>query len=157
MKFGRATWVFLIIGILIIAGASLGSTYRNLADEQEALKNQIQAARDKTASVNVADLSSRESTLKSQMAENNAKAMTIKESLKQPVDAISTTEALFGMAKDAGIEISDLSSAGLASEKLEKMPFTSLTVTVKVKGEASKIIDFVNKITAQYSTELSNR
>jgi len=155
-KISKTTWLVLGIGIFVILMAMLIMNYRNQTAEQAGLNRQITSIKQQITKIPVAELTAKQTLLNKQLAENNTGIQAIKTSLTQPPHAGNVVSTLYSLAKVCNIEIEDIKSAGISSQKLEKISFSSLPLTVAVKGSVSDILAFTEKITSEYSTCIVN-
>lgn len=151
MKISKITWVFLLLGILIIVGVILGFNYRNLVSEQAGLKDQILATDKKVAAIQVKDLQQKEIALMAQQKKIETQTSVIKNSFIQPVNYINITDTLYTLASDNNVELQRIASADATAETLSKVPFSSIPVTVQMKGTVSDILQFIKSLTARYN------
>lgn len=152
IKLSRTVWVVLTIGVLLLLFLTLGIAYRGQLQEQDQLNNQIAAMRQKIAKYPIMELSTREADINKQLVDVEAQIGILKTNLTQSTDGIDAANRLYEMAETAGVELIEVRSSGLGPQNIEKMSFITQPLTLKVKGDAAHLIEFILSISKKFST-----
>ena len=154
MKFSKTTWIFLAVGIFIIALASLGMVYSQQGKEQSQLDEELALAqlRLKKYPAQQLELASQQEELESRLAKAEAELRTAKTSLRQSTESIEASDALFELAEDCHVEVTEISSPGVANQTLDEISLSALPLTVTVEGDVLNLIDFIYQWTHEYPT-----
>jgi len=154
MKFSKITWILLATGVLVILVASLGMVYSQQGNEQSRINEEIALAqlRLKKYPAQLQELDSQQEELESRLAEAESQLRTAKISLDQFPQNIEASDALFVIAQNCHVEVTEVSSEGLGTETLEGVTLSALQLTVTVEGDVLNLIDFIHRWTKQYST-----
>jgi Tfp pilus assembly protein PilO len=152
MKISRTIWLLAVVGILIIAGCILGLAYKNQAQEQASLKQQVTLNNNRIKSIQLQNLIDQEASLNSQIKSNNNQISTIQKNLTQPVEYGAIVTSVYAIAKDVNVDISNITSSGIVDQNQEQVGFQSLPLNIEINGDTLNIIRFVQKITAQFPT-----
>ena len=154
MKFSKTTWIFLAVGIFIIALASLGMIYSQQGNEQSRLSEDLALAqlRLKKYPAQQLELASQQEELESRLAKAEAELRTAKTSLRQSTESIEASDALFELAEDCHVEVTEISSPGVAAVQMEEVTLSALSLMVTVGGDVLNLIDFIYQWTHAYPT-----
>jgi len=154
IKLSKVTWIFLASGIFAILFASLGMVYSQQGNEQSRLSEELALAqlRLKKYPAQQLELASQQEELENRLAKAESQLRTAKISLNQSIQSIEASNALFELAEDCQVEVTELSSPGMAAEQMEEVTLSSQPLTVTVEGDVDDLIDFIYKWTHEYST-----
>ena len=90
--------------------------------------------------------------LETRLTEANLELEAAKASLCQPVESIEVTDALFDIAEDCDVEITELSSFFTTGGELEGVALSTLPIRIRIEGHVSDLIRFILRWTEQYPT-----
>jgi len=163
MKLSRTAWLILGSGIFVIAFVSLYMVFLQQGREQERLDDSLSVAQT-TLPTLVAerdDLESQLTQLESELAQARSLLYKVKAKF-QSVESIEYGEALFDIADDCDLEITNLTASEPRDKEVESEPIDEETqavtyaitsFTVEVEGTVAHILDFINTIaTSEYFT-----
>jgi hypothetical protein len=156
VKFTKASWIFLIIGVLVIAAASLGMAHSQQIDQQKKLESDLASAKQKVAVLKMDDLVAQKSALVKQVGELGSQYKSTVSKIFNTRDSISTSEVILSTAREASVAIQDMKSGGATNGKLADIDCITLPVTIKVQGTLSSISDFVNALSVRFPTSVVN-
>ena len=152
MKISKVTWIFLFLGILIIAGASLGMAQSQLSAERDRLQQELSQAQQRLALIHNEDLMNRQKELESQVRASQSQIESVRSKLTSSEDSISATELILETARNFAVAVVSISSSGTASEDLAGIRMVTLSIGIEVKGEIDKIKDFAIDLSRQFPT-----
>jgi len=152
MKLSKRVWIFLAVGIFVIAFAGLNMAYSKQDEEQSRLNEELSLAQLRLEKQPAPQLSSRQAELESRLAQLETQLKNAKGSLSQSIQSIEATHTLFDVAETCGVEIIEIRSLGLTSKKLEGLPCSVLTLTAKAEGDVSKLISFILELSENFPT-----
>jgi hypothetical protein len=150
MKIGKATRWILVIGIFAILLITAGVAYSRQQTEQTRLSisiAQTQQALAKSAGKYTAqkkDLEARLSQAKSQIA-------AVKQEFRKPTESIEIDQALFGIADDANVTITSLTTSIPKDEELNGITYKVFSsVSITAEGEVVALLTFSKKVSNEF-------
>lgn len=152
MKLSRTTLLLVAAGALIIILTSLGIVSFQQVDEQNQLNEQLALTQSNLNRIQLEKLSSRQTELESQLSQATSQFEAVKAILSQPVGSTAATGILFDVAEAYGLEVTELSSSGPATESLEGVTYSVISLTAKVEGDVLKLISFITKLNNHFTT-----
>lgn len=152
MKLSKTSWALLIIGILTIACVSLGVARSQQLNERKQLNKELSVAELRLNKLQLEELSSRQEQLGKQLSQTTSQLNTVKAKLTQPIESIAASDTLFNTAELCGVEITEISSPGSASNNLEGLACSAIPLTVSVDGDIPNLISFIIKLHDDFTT-----
>jgi len=152
MKLGKASWLLLAIGVFVITFASLGAVRYQQVHQQKQLSEELTATELKLNGSQLEQFSSQQEAWKMQLSQALSQLETARAILSQPMGSIATSGILFDIAGAYGVEVTDLSSSGLTSVKLEGVPCSVITLTARVEGDVPALVSFITKLNSNLRT-----
>ena len=148
MKLSKTFWLILGIGIAVIAVGVLGWVYLDQRGEQKTLNESLSGAQ-----TTLPTLISQRDNLESQLAQSESELAQAESSLREAkasfpesVESIEYDEALFDIADDCKLEITNLTASEPSDEEAETITYITASFTVDVEGTVAHILDFINTI-----------
>jgi hypothetical protein len=155
MKLSKTGWLFLAIGISIIAFASLSMAYSQQGQAKSQLDQELALARLRLDRYSLEEFSSQKQELESQLAGIEAKLKTVKAKLNRSIESIRVTDTLFKTAKAYHVEIIEVSSSSQTKDQLEAIPCSALSFMVKVEGNTADIINYTIELSREFPTSMA--
>ena len=152
IKLSKTTWIFLAVGTFVILCASLGMVYFQLGNEQSQLNEKLTLAQLRLKKYPAHQLAPQQEELEGRLAKAGLQLKVAKNSLYQSTQSIEASDALFDLAEDYQVEVTEIGSPGVTTEELEGVNLSFLPLTVTVEGDVLNLIDFIYKWTHEYST-----
>ncbi len=152
MKITKTSWIILAIGICAIVFASLGFARVQQLKEQDQLGEEISIAENRLSNLQLEQLSSQQEELDKQLSQSTAQLEVTKTILSQPAEGIATNDTLFKLAESCDVEITEISSTGLALDKLEEIPCSVLPFTIKANGTIPSLRSFIFSLNDKFVT-----
>jgi len=152
LKLSKTSWLFLAIGIFIIALVGLGAVRSNQVARQNQLDQELTQAQLRLKGFQIEQLSQRKRELERQLNQTLAKFEADRAVLSPPIDSIAISRTLFDIATTHHAEIVEINSPGLASVNLEGVRSSALAVNVRVKGDLPALVDFVADVNNSFKT-----
>ena len=153
MRLSKTSLIFLGIGVFVILVAGLGLTYSQRRQEQNRLKTEVELAQLRLEQYPAEELASQKEELESRLTRAELQYKVAKASLRAlSPENIEATDALFVIAQNTNVEVTEISSDGLVTEPIEGIGFTALPLTVTIEGDVLNLIDFVYRWNDEYAT-----
>jgi len=152
MKLSKTALIFLAIGVFAILAAGLGMAYSQQDREQTRLNEELALAQLRLKKYPAQQLSSEKQKLESQMAKTESEIKTAEDSLDKSIESIEASAALYQLALDCHVEVTEINSTGVTTEAVEGVALSVLPLTVRVEGDVPNLIDFIHKWTKVYPT-----
>ncbi len=152
MKLSKTGWVILAIGILAITFGSLGASRSQRLTEGKQMRDELAIAKTRLSKLDLTDLYSRQANLQAQISKVTSQLQTEQSALSQRNDSITITDAVFQIAADSGVEVTQMSSSSLARAKLGNVDCLALCIETMVKGDLPSLIDFVTRLNRGFPT-----
>ena len=156
MKFSKASWIVLIIGILIIVACCFGWIYLQKSDQQKQLESNLEGAKKNLALIKYDDLNSQKDLLSQQIEQLNNRLAATQDRLKSPEDSINATDAILEDAKSHGIDILNMRSQGQSKDSLSGIDFDALSIEVEFAGNIHDISNFAISLNEKFPTSIES-
>jgi Tfp pilus assembly protein PilO len=154
LKLSKSSWIFIVVGIILIAAVGLGMSRSQQTEQIESLKSRLAQAKQKLALVKNDDLIARKNELTLQLEGYNAQNESARQKLLSPEDSISTTDILLESAHKYGLLVSTMSSPGQSGNKLGEMECTTLPISLQVQGNIHDITNFICNLGLLFPTSI---
>lgn len=151
MKLSKTTWLILTSGVFIIAFASLGTVHYQQVHQQNQMNEELTLAQLRLNGFQLERLP-HQKELEKRLSQTISQRDNAKAILSQSNGSIATSETLFATAAAYGVEVTEISSSGLASDVLEGITCSILPLTVRVEGDVSNLIGFITKLNSKLTT-----
>ena len=152
MKLGKTSWVILILGVLVVAFGTLGIARAQQAQEQKQLDEELSVAEMRLSKIQLKGLRSQKDELEGRLEQTASQLEAAKDDLRQSIESITVVDSLFAIAEASGVEIIDVSSSELGSEKLEGIGCSIIRLTMRVEGDVPNLIGFVTRLNNDFIT-----
>jgi hypothetical protein len=146
VKLTKTTWIALIVGIIVIAGFSLGWIYSGQNSEKNQLDSEIALANQKLSRITFDDLNTQKDQLTQQMDLINTQTEETKANLVSSEDSIDATDMILEDARNNNVDVVDMSSSGLSTESLADINADTLSISIKVVGSEQDIARFATSL-----------
>jgi hypothetical protein len=157
MKMGKKTWIILLIGALVVGGASLGLTLNQQTTQKNDIQKQLTSAKAKLTALDNEKLIVQKESLNLKISDYAAQHKEIEAKLYFPDDNINITDSLIQDALECDVDLLELSSPGLGSGSLAGVQFETMDMSVKAQGTSSNIANFVYSLKKVFPTcEIQN-
>ena len=152
MKLSKTSWLMLTIGIFIIAFASLGIARFQQVQEQNQLEAELSVAERRLDNFQLEQFYSQKNELEEQLDRAISQLKAAKDNLGQSIESIEVTDSLFEIVKACGVEVTEISSSGIASDKLEGITCSILRLAIRVEGDVPNLISFITKLNDDFTS-----
>lgn len=152
MKLSKTAWLSLGIGIFTIAFASLGMAYSGQARGQSGLRHELNLAQLRLDNYQSQQLSLQKKEAEIRLVQAESRLKAVKTALSPSTEGIEVSDTLFAIAEACDVEITEIGSSALASEKLEEVTCSVLPLTVQIEGDVPNLVDFVLKLPEEFPT-----
>jgi hypothetical protein len=143
VKLSKASWIFIVIGIILIAAVGLGMSRSQQTDQMASLTDQLAQSKQKLALVKNGDLITQKNELTRQLEQYTAQSESARKRLLFSEDSISATDVLLASAAGYRLTVVNMSSPGESANNLGGMKCTSLPVSLQVEGNIHDITNFI--------------
>jgi hypothetical protein len=154
MKISKVTWIFVIIGIVAIAGASLGMAHSRQTEQQNQLQQQIAQAKQKAALINNNELLTRQSQLNQEIKSYDGQLESAQTKLMADEDSISAADRILATGRNFNLQVEVLTQPGLSNGDLAGADCDILEVSIQVSGNMTDINNFVKDLSRQFPTSI---
>jgi hypothetical protein len=152
MKMGKKTWIILLIGALVVGGASLGLTLNQQTTQKNDIQKQLTSAKAKLTALDNEKLILQKEALNLKITDYAAQHKEIEAKLYFPDDNINITDSLIQDALECDVDLLELSSPGLGSGSLEGVEFETMDMAIKAQGTSDNIANFVYSLKKVFPT-----
>jgi len=152
LKLSKTTLLVIAVGAFIIISATLGVVFSQQVSEQNQLNEKLVLAKSNLERVRLEKSSSRQAELEGQLSQVTSQFEAVKAIFSQPVGSTAVTGILFDVAEAHGLEVTELSSSGQATESLEGVTCSVISLTAKVEGDILNLVNFVTKLNNHFTT-----
>lgn len=152
MKLSKTVWLVISIGIFVIAAAGVGMVYFQQIRQQNELNEELTLARSNLERVQMEQLPSQQAELEEQLSQATSQFEAVEAMLSQSVGSIAATGILFDVAKANGVEVTEMTSSGMASDSLEGITCLVISLSAKVEGDVPDLVSFVTELNSYFTT-----
>ena len=156
MKLSKTSWIIITVGIIIIAFGGLGIARHQQVLEQTQLRDELSVTATRLQKIQIKPLQSQHSELQEQFDQTLLQLETAKDELRQPIESIDVTDAIFEIAEACDMEITRFSSSALSDDKLDGISYSVIKLTIAVDGDVPNFISFVTKLNNDFGTGIAN-
>lgn len=151
MKWSKTSWWLLSIGVLAVVFLGLGMAYSRQSREQIHLNQEIAQAQ-LLWEKSYANLPAEKKRLEDIQSQANSEMEKIKLSLSTANESVAVSEDLFQLARDSNVEIVVVNTSAPNQEQLNGIPYSALSLTVRLRGYEPDILRFISNWTAKNPT-----
>jgi hypothetical protein len=155
VKIGKTSWIFLVIGVILIASVSLSMLYSRETDQLKQLDTQLSLSKQKLALAKNDDLIAQKDQLTGQIGSYNAQIDSTKGKLSNSEDSISATNSILAAAQNAGVTVVSVDSSGQSTGDLVGTGCNILSINIRVEGDVSNITSFVKDLGVRFPTGMT--
>lgn len=154
MKLSKTSWLVITIGIFVIFFAGLGVVRFQQVHEQNQLLGEITLAEQELDGFHREQLSSQEIELERQLDQATSQSEAVKAIFSQPIKSVAASSILFDMAEAYNLEVTEMSSLGPASDSLDGIDCSVISLTARVEGDVTNLVSFIIKLNSQLVTDV---
>jgi hypothetical protein len=152
VKFSKTTWIFLGVGVFLLAAFILGWIYVQQIDQQQKLASRLSQAQKSLALIRFDDLNASKDSYTRQISQYTAQIKETKALLTCLKNNLDASDDILASARSAGIKITEMSSSGLGSEDLSGTPCHVTPITFKVTGDLNMLADYIADLSQIFPT-----
>jgi hypothetical protein len=153
-KLSKASWIILAVGLFIVVMAGLGITRSQQAKEQGRLDDELAVSQQLLASLDIADLQADLEELEQAAEEGQTQLDEARALLDQSVVSVDVTDEFFDIASACGVLVVNLSTTPIVPNIYDGIGLSMTTLDASVEGEVPALIDFVERLHADFTTGL---
>jgi hypothetical protein len=150
MKISKISWVFLMIGVVLIAAISLGMTHSSQSDQQRQLQDKLDAANKALTAVDVDGLTATREKLAQDAAMYAGQIDAAKGKLDANWDDVGAIRAALAVAATLSVDVLSVNSSGAGQAELAGAPCATLSLDFGIQGTYISLRDFVSGLTQTY-------
>jgi hypothetical protein len=157
IKIGRAVWIALSLGILLIITGSLWYYRTQQAEEQQQLQTEQDAIQDRFTGLDVAQLQTEQQRLLNEVALANQSYSDMSRNISEPVDSITVSNRLFTIASSLNVQVTDINIANPHDAIIENIDCTVMPMAATVQGSLAALTEFVIKLKSDFGISYIER
>ena len=146
MKLSNAKWVLILIGVVIVAFAALGTVYSQESDKQSQLDQDLAQAQ-LILSKSTGNFQAEKQELNDKMSQAKAEIDVLKPVLSPSIESIEAVDSLFKIAQNCNMVILGVAATVPGKDKLNGANYATVQLTVKVQGQQTNILGFITEWT----------
>jgi len=146
MKLSKKSWLFIALGMFLIALVGLGMVYSQQAGINNQLKEELIQAKSRLDSTQVEPLANKMVELEQQLDETAMQSEAAREKLSQPINSIIINDMLFSRAEAHSVNITEVSASVASEADLDGVPCLTFPLTARVEGELNNLIGFITEL-----------
>ncbi len=155
MKISKTGWIIITIGVFMIALIGLGAVRSQQVNQQIPLDEELTSAELNLDRVQIEQRSQRQEELEQQLTQNKSQSETARAALSQSIESIVISGILFDIAEHNNVEVTEISSSGLATAELDGLTCLVLPLTASVSGNVTDLVSFITKLNAELATGIT--
>ena len=152
LKLSKTTLLVIVIGIFVVVGIGLNMVRSQQVSEQSQLNEELALAKAKLDRIQPDKLSSQQAELEEQLSQATSQFEVVRAMFSQSIGSIAVTSSLFDIAKEHDVEVTEMTSSGLASDSLEGVSCSVISLTAKVEGDVPNLVNFITKLNSHFTT-----
>ncbi len=154
MKLSKSSWIVLALGVVLIAGISLGMSRSQQAEQQKQLTEKLAQAKAKLATMNIDELTGQKSRLTQQVDQYNTQTESVKQNLFAAEDDIEATDIILESARSFQVEVVNITSPGANLGELQGNQCRILPLKIQLNGDIDKMADFICNLSQIFPTSI---
>jgi hypothetical protein len=143
LKLSKTSWILLAVGVFIIMFVGLGAVGFKQANQQDQLNEELTLAQLELQRIQLEQLAGQQEVLGNQLSQTLSQLETAKVKLSPPAVGITSGDILFDVAAAHGVTITEIKSSILASDELEGITCSVLSLMARAEGDVPDLIDFI--------------
>ena len=156
MKLSKTSRLLIAIGIFVILLGGLGMAYGQQNVEKRQLERELSFAQllltRQSTRLSSDTLSSQQRELEGRLVETESQIGAAIANLRQSIESIEVTDTLFETAQTCDVEITEINSPGVTSDRLGGLICSVISLELDVRGDVSNLINFVFELSKEFPT-----
>jgi len=152
MKLSKKSWLFIALGIFLIALVGLWMVYSQQSGIQNQLNEELALVKSRLGSIHIESLAEERIVLEQQLDETLAQSEVAREKLSQPMNSIIINDILFGTAAVHSVNITEISAPVASEVVLDGVSCLTFPLTARVEGELDNLISFITELNGDFAT-----
>jgi len=152
VKLSKTSWIFLVIGILIISAVSLGLLTTQQNKEMREMETKLNQAKEKLATFNDDSLSIQKDQVNQQIQKYNSQIADARMNLVYSQDNIDATNVILENAKGYGVTVNQITSPGSGSESIAGTNCDTLSFNIQATGDINSLAAFASSLSEKFPT-----
>lgn len=142
------------LGIVLIAGISLGMSRSQQAEQQKQLTEKLAQAKAKLATINIDELTGQKNRLTQQVEQYSTQTESVKQNLFAAEDDIEATDIILESARSFQVEVVTITSPGANFGELQGTQCRILPMKIQLNGDIDKLADFIYNLSQIFPTSI---
>lgn len=156
LKLSKTSWVVIIVGIVVVAFASLGIVRYQTFQDQGIAAEELAGLEGSINDLEVEPLYDQQDELQKKLDDIILQREVAEGDYRQQIESIGVTDDFFRIAQASGVEVINLSTSSVAEGGLSGTDWSELAVRARVEGDVSKIIGFVIRLNSDFAMSIVN-
>lgn len=152
MKLSKTSLLLITIGIFIIALVGLVVVRSQQVGQQNLLSEELTSVELRLKGIQLERLSNQQEELEKGLSQTISQFEVARAMLSQPIESITISSALFGIAEAHGVELTEISSPGLSNGELAGLTFSVIPLTARVEGDVPNLVSFITGLNGDLAT-----
>ena len=152
MKLGKASWLMLTVGIIVVAFGSLGIARAQQVEQRTQVEEELTVAERRLDNFQLKQLYTQKGELEDRVDEAVSQLEAIQNELGQSIESIGVTESLFEIASANDVEITLISSSDIGTGKLLDINSSIVRISLNVEGDIPDLISFITALNNDFTT-----
>ena len=152
IKLSKKSWITIIIGVVIIAVASLSVYYFQQINQYNKINEQLIQIRTNLEKTQVPLLQSNKTELEQELSAKTLQLENAQAQLSIPMASSIITKTLFDVADSHRLTVNEMSSSMPQTQSQSGVELSQTELTASVEGNLSDIIRFIIALDKRFST-----
>ncbi|MBI2868348.1 MAG: hypothetical protein HYX96_00790 [Chloroflexi bacterium] len=135
-----------------MAFLGLGMAQSQQGKEKASVSQELALTNLKLDRLPIDQLAGQREQLEGKLSAAEANLARSRDYLRQPVDEIEVTGALFRISVDSSVDIVEITSPGLGVESFQGTVYSVLILNVRATGDTGDLIGFIKNLTLNFTT-----
>jgi hypothetical protein len=148
----KTSWIILSVGVFIVVLAGLGVTYSQQLKKSNEANDDLEVTQMRLGQFNIEELEQQKSELETIYDSVSLQHDIGKAKFQQPIESVNVTEKCYYIASLCNVEIFDIGTTDIKTEKFTDLECERIAISVTVRGELSDMVSFIININEGFST-----
>jgi len=143
--------------LLVIMVTVMGVYRTRQIAEQERLRGELEIVNKRLAALELEKLAAQQELVQNEINLINESVESLKQQIAIPIDSISASDNLFALARDIGVQVSDLSTDETYNVTFAGVPCAVMSVSATVTGDWEKLVRYLYALKVEFERVFINR
>ncbi len=151
-KLTKTSGLLVTAGLCFVASVVLSLICSQQVQQQGQLKAKLTSTQFNLKKINLEQLSTQQVDLEKQLSQATSQFESVKAISSPGTGSTAAISAFFKVAKDNGLEVTEMTSPGPAKDTIEGVNCSALLLNAKVEGNISNLVGFITKLNSALVT-----